>query len=156
MILSQDFLTAEALRMESTVRPANLCLRSSYVFAYLVLPFASSSIGFEKGWELALTIPSCMTVYQGKWIQSRFSSLSKMPSHPMTMKSWWSLSILKATTSGSAITTLGFPSSLGSLASISPNVRHTESLPGKTRCGPKTTWLPKPPYACCIWTMDAF
>ena len=47
------------------------------------------------------------------------------------MKSWFYL-ISKAVTSGSAITTLGFPSYFGILASMSPMVLETESLPGNT------------------------
>jgi hypothetical protein len=42
--------------------------------------------------------------------------------------------------SGSAMTTLGFPSYFGNLASMSPNVRDTESLPGNTLWGPSITY----------------
>jgi hypothetical protein len=40
--------------------------------------------------------------------------------------------ILKAVISGSAITTFGLPSSFSNLASMSPKVLLTESLPGNT------------------------
>lgn len=70
---------------------------------------------------------------------SLLSNLSKMPSHPIIIKSKLSL-ILKAVMSGSATTTFGFPSNLVNFASISPKVRLTESLPGKTRCGPYMTY----------------
>jgi len=45
-------------------------------------------------------------------------------------------SILNVLISGVAMTTLGFPPYAGNFASISPNVRVTESLPGNTRYGP--------------------
>jgi len=38
--------------------------------------------------------------------------------------------------SGIAITTLGLPFRNSNFASGSPNVRHTDSLPGSTRIGP--------------------
>jgi hypothetical protein len=44
--------------------------------------------------------------------------------------------ILKDLISGTAITTLGFPPLFSTLASKSPNVLHTESLPGSTLYGP--------------------
>jgi hypothetical protein len=43
---------------------------------------------------------------------------------------------LKTLISGSQIITFGLPPYLGLLASISPKVRETESLPGKTLKGP--------------------
>lgn len=50
----------------------------------------------------------------------------------ITMKSW-SFVILNDFISGVAITTFGFPPYRGSFASTSPNVRHTDNLPGRTR-----------------------
>jgi len=44
--------------------------------------------------------------------------------------------------SGVGITHLGFPPYLGSLASISPIVLDTDSLPGKTLWGPIIIWRP--------------
>ena len=44
--------------------------------------------------------------------------------------------ILNDLISGSAITTLGFPPKFESLASASPKVLETDSLPGKTLKGP--------------------
>ena len=64
-------------------------------------------------------------------MQSLLESLSKIPSQAKTMKSCSGL-ILKALISGSAITTSGFPPAEDNLASMSPNVLETESLPGNT------------------------
>lgn len=47
--------------------------------------------------------------------------------------------ILKALISGVATTTFGFPPYFAILASASPNVLETESLPGKTLKGPTIT-----------------
>ena len=47
--------------------------------------------------------------------------------------------ILKDFISGVATTTFGLPPNLASLASASPNVLETESLPGKTLRGPTIT-----------------
>lgn len=58
-----------------------------------------------------------------------------MPSHPRIIKSWLLL-ILKEQISGVGTTTFGFPPLLKILASVSPNVRLTDSLPGKTLIGP--------------------
>lgn len=58
-----------------------------------------------------------------------------MPSEASTMKSC-DFEIWKVFMSGYALTTLGLPFLYSSLASGSPNVRHTESRPGKTRIGP--------------------
>jgi hypothetical protein len=64
-------------------------------------------------------------------------SRSKIPSHPIKKKSKLSFN-LKTLISGSQIITFGLPPYLGRLASISPKVRETESLPGKTLNGPYT------------------
>lgn len=66
-----------------------------------------------------------------------------MCSHPRTIKSWFAL-ILNESTSGTDITTFGFPPYRGNLASMSPKVRVTDSLPGKTRYGPKTVYSVSP------------
>ena len=60
---------------------------------------------------------------------------SNIPSHPIMKKSKLSFN-LKTLISGSQIITFGLPPYLGLLASISPKVRETESLPGKTLKGP--------------------
>lgn len=60
---------------------------------------------------------------------------SKTPSHPTTMKSKY-FSILNSLISGMAMVTLGFPPYFLNLHSMSPNVRHTDSLPGRTLNGP--------------------
>ncbi len=62
---------------------------------------------------------------------------SKIPSQPIMKKSKLSFN-LKTLISGSQIITFGFPPYLGRLASMSPNVLETESLPGKTLRGPCT------------------
>jgi hypothetical protein len=59
-------------------------------------------------------------------------SLSKIPSQPITIKSWSDL-ISKAVISGSEIITLELPPYFVSLASISPIVLETDRRPGKTR-----------------------
>ncbi len=48
---------------------------------------------------------------------------------------------LKDVISGVATTTLGFPPNYESFASASPNVRETDSLPGRTLKGPITISL---------------
>lgn len=68
---------------------------------------------------------------------SSFDSLSNIPSHPSTIKSW-SLEILNDFISGVAITTFGFPPNLAIFASASPKVLDTESRPGSTLKGPTT------------------
>jgi hypothetical protein len=63
--------------------------------------------------------------------------LSNIPSHPITIKSKFFYN-LNDLISGSHTITFGLPPYLGLLASISPNVLDTESLPGKTLNGPYT------------------
>ena len=72
---------------------------------------------------------------------SSLDILSKIPSHPKTIKSWSAVFNLKDVISGVATTTLGFPPNYNSFASISPNVLETDSLPGKTLIGPTTRSL---------------
>ena len=67
---------------------------------------------------------------------SSLESLSKIPSLPITIKSHSSGSKRNERISGIAITTYGFPPTAEILASRSPNVLHTESLPGRTLYGP--------------------
>lgn len=62
-------------------------------------------------------------------------NLSNIPSLPNTIKSC-SLVILNYLISGSAMTTFGLPPNYSNFASISPNVRHTDNLPGFTLTGP--------------------
>jgi hypothetical protein len=73
-------------------------------------------------------------------IESMMSLLvncSNIPSQPIIKKSKLSFN-LKVVISGSQTTTFGFPLYFAFLASISPKVRETESLPGKQRSGPYT------------------
>jgi len=67
--------------------------------------------------------------------ESVFDSLSNIPSHPRTIKSW-SFFIWNDLISGLWITTPGLPPRAVILASGSPNDLQTESLPGKTLRGP--------------------
>lgn len=67
--------------------------------------------------------------------------LSKMPSQPNTMKSSLFSSILNYEISGSELTTPGLPPNFSNLASISPNVLETLSLPGRTLYGPNSICL---------------
>lgn len=78
------------------------------------------------------------TLFQAHFIVSWLFSLSNIPSHPKIMKSWSGV-ISKVLISGVAIITFGFPPYWGNLASGSPNVLQTESLPGSTLRGPTTT-----------------
>ena len=66
---------------------------------------------------------------------SLLDNLSNIPSQARNIKSKLFL-ILKAVMSGSAMTTFGFPSYFGILASMSPNVLDTDNLPGNTLWGP--------------------
>jgi hypothetical protein len=59
-------------------------------------------------------------------------SLSNIPSHPKTIKSHIFSSIVNYEISGIALTTPFFPPYFSTFASISPKVRETLSLPGKT------------------------
>lgn len=76
-----------------------------------------------------------VTLSQTASIQSLLFSLSNIPSQPIMIKSKLSW-ILNDLISGSHTITLGFPPYLGLLASISPKVFDTESLPGNTLKGP--------------------
>lgn len=78
------------------------------------------------------------TLFQTHCIVSLLLSLSNIPSQPSTIKSC-SLYILNDFISGVATTTLGLPPYFSSLASISPNVRDTDNLPGRTLRGPTIT-----------------
>ncbi len=73
------------------------------------------------------------TLIQTHSATSSLDSLSKMPSLPITIKSHSSGSKRNERISGIAITTYGFPPTAEILASRSPNVLQTESLPGRTR-----------------------
>lgn len=64
-----------------------------------------------------------------------FDSRSKIPSHPINKKSKLSLS-LNVLISGSQTITFAFPPYRDRLASMSPKVLETDSLPGKTLKGP--------------------
>jgi len=115
--LSTVLLKAEVLKMPSTQWPQLLCTSSSVIF---LTPDLLASI---------------RTFCHPMWMASLLESLSNTPSHPITIKSWFSF-ISKAVTSGSAMTTLGFPSYFSSFASMSPTVLETDKRPGNTLCGP--------------------
>jgi hypothetical protein len=68
-------------------------------------------------------------------MQSLLFKRSNIPSQPIIIKSKLSYT-LKHLISGSQTITFGFPPYFGRLASISPNVFETESLPGNTLSGP--------------------
>lgn len=80
-------------------------------------------------------------------------SLSKIPSHARTKKSVES-SIVNTSMSGSAMTTFGFPPYFGTLASMSPKVRETLSLPGNTLSGPRIVCVLIPPYWSGTFAVD--
>jgi hypothetical protein len=63
-------------------------------------------------------------------------SLSNIPSQPIMINSCSPFITLNYLMSGSAIITPGWPPKNLSLASISPKVLETDSLPGRTLCGP--------------------
>ena len=89
---------------------------------------------------------SSLVEFQQHWMASLLESLSKIPSEERTMKScsFW---MRKHFSSGVAITTMGLPPNSGIFASMSPKVRETESRPGKTRMGPRSTSLASSPVA---------
>lgn len=111
--LSTDLLKSVFLRMYST--PIPLCLWTLFAALRVLLSF---------------------TLFHTHSTTSLFDILSNMPSQPKTMKSWCVYDILKVEISGVAITTWRFPPRLGILASASPKVLDTESLPGRTLNGP--------------------
>jgi hypothetical protein len=113
--LSSVLLRSEFLSMYSTPMP--LCLWTLFANDNVLLSF---------------------TLFHTHWIVSSLLSLSNIPSQPRTTKSC-SLEILNCLISGVAITTLGLPPNLSSLASASPNVLDTDSLPGSTLRGPTIT-----------------
>jgi hypothetical protein len=63
---------------------------------------------------------------------SLFVNLSKIPSHPITIKSCSPHTTLNYLISGSADITFGKPPYYLSFASISPKVLETDNLPGNT------------------------
>ena len=72
-----------------------------------------------------------LTLFQTQSIASLLLILSYIPSLANTIKSWSSY-ILNDLISGTAITTFLLPPLFSILASISPKVLETDSLPGKT------------------------
>lgn len=111
--LSRVLRSKEFLRMYSTAIPLCLC---TFVATFSCLLSA--------------------TLFQTQLTISSLDILSKMPSQPRTRKSWSVKLILKEVISGMATTTWGFPPSEVSFASMSPKVRDTDNLPGKTLSGP--------------------
>jgi len=114
VILSYVLLLILSLRTDSTALETRLCNVAGYFWLGLV---RSSQI-------VRITSPELI--------------LSNIPSHANIKKSW-SGDILKDLISGSAITTFGLPPNYSSFASISPNVRETDNLPGRTLSGPIIT-----------------
>ncbi len=113
--LSRVLRSREFFKMYSTAMPVCLWM----LFATFI-------------WRLSLTL------FHTHSIRCSFESLSKIPSHPKTMKSWSVEFNLNEVISGVATTTFGLPPNCLSFASASPNVRDTESRPGKTLSGPIT------------------
>jgi hypothetical protein len=116
--LSKDLLRRAFLITYSTPMPIYLCT--------LIIGWDDSRL---------LSRFTSRTLIQTHSETSSFESLSKIPSLPITIKSHSSLgglSILKKSISGIAITTFGFPPRAEILASRSPKVLLTESLPGRT------------------------
>ena len=114
--LSKDLLKREFFITYSTPIPQILWMSLAWFFT--------------AGWNLL-----SWTALQTHEIDSLFSNLSKMPSQPRMIKSC-SLTILNFLISGLWITHLGFPPRATILASGSPKVLATESLPGSTLSGP--------------------
>lgn len=116
VMLSRVFLKTASLIMFSVARP-----QKSWIFENL---------------DLSLAVSHTHSII------SSLLSLSNIPSpilystvHPSIMKSLSFVS-LNDRISGVEMIARGLPPYSGSLASISPNVLVTESLPGNTRCGP--------------------
>ena len=114
--LSKDLLNKEFFMTYSTPIPQILWMSLAWFLT--------------AGWNLL-----SWTALHTQEIDSLFSNLSKIPSHPRMIKSC-SLTILNFLISGLWITHLGFPPRATILASGSPKVLATESLPGSTLNGP--------------------
>lgn len=114
--LSKDLLNKEFFMTYSTPIPHILWISLAWFLT--------------AGWNLL-----SWTALQTQEIDSLFSILSKIPSHPRMIKSC-SLTILNFLISGLWITHFGFPPRATILASGSPKVLATESLPGSTLSGP--------------------
>ena len=124
MILSRVLRLSDFLRIYSTPIPHYLCMLDctySFVLSHTVrktslevsLSYIPSPIGVRVGLGLGVGI-----------------LLARI------MKSCSSV-ILNDFISGWQITTLGLPPNFSSFASMSPNVRETDSRPGKTLKGPR-------------------
>ncbi len=113
--LSRVLLNKEFLRMYSTPIPLYLWI-------------------FDEKHNYLLS----STLFHTHFIVSSLLSLSKIPSQAKTKKSCSEV-ILNCLISGVAITTLGLPPNFYNLASISPKVRDTDNLPGRTLIGPTIT-----------------
>ena len=144
VMLSRLLLAAAALIMISTPSAAAWCSLYSDELplfpGYFLFRFTSL---FPPLWSpppppILLEMLICSVIWsQISSTQSLLFSRSKMPSQPIMMKSKLSCT-LKVVISGSQTITLGLPPYFGRLASISPKVFDTLSLPGKTRSGPWT------------------
>jgi hypothetical protein len=131
--LSKLFSIADCVKIWSVILPVKLWI----VWAWeLVL------ISLLLVWLIVshVTSKTC-------WFERR----SKIPSHPKTRKSWNSGLRVNYEISGCAIITPSRPPYFESLASISPKVRETDSLPGNTLWGPHTTY---PWFEPCTYWID--
>ena len=126
VILSYVLLLMLSLRTDSTALETRLCNVAGYFWLGLV---RSSQI-------VRITSPELI--------------LSNIPSHANIKKSW-SDDILKDLISGSAITTFGLQPNYSNFASISPNVRDTDNLPGKTLNGPMIILSSSVPAGADVW-----
>ena len=88
-----------------------------------------SNPGLFLDLRIAYLVEDTVT-YISNWIIIMFFYL-----HPKSRKSILS-SIVNSMMSGVATTTLGFPPNRSRFASMSPKVRDTDNLPGKTLNGP--------------------
>lgn len=145
VMLSRDLLAAASLRTISTPSAAAKC-SLYWLFEWclsLMSLFLSRLFAFLLGASLLLKKADgldevcSMILSHTQSIVCLLLSLSKIPSHPIMIKSKLSW-ILNVFISGSQIMTLGFPPYFYLFASMSPKVLDTDSLPGNTLNGPYT------------------
>lgn len=142
MILSNDLEAAAALIMISTPSAAARCslyeVPPLFVFALFVFDLSRLPLFMPSPLPILLLILIYSVIrFHISSTQSLLLRRSKMPSQPIMIKSKLSC-ILNEVMSGSQTITFGLPPYLGRLASMSPNVFETLSLPGNTRSGPYT------------------
>ena len=88
-----------------------------------------------RQWDFSESVVLFVREFHASDVNCWLTSLSKIPSHPIIIKSFSGL-ILKVYISGTAMITPGMPPKLAHFASKSPKVRETDNLPGKTLTGP--------------------